>query len=103
VSFEFPLLVVMLNLAGVLSFDRLRRWTRGIVFGVFAFAAVATPSQDPFTMLALAVPICLLFGAAMGFAYLHDRRKARREGPSLYEPVTEEDLAALDRDEPARP
>lgn len=103
VSFEFPLLVVMLNLAGVLSYQRLRRWTRGILFGVFAFAAVATPSQDPFTMLALAVPICLLYAIALGFAFVHDRRKARREGPSLYEPVTEADFAALDHDEPVAP
>jgi sec-independent protein translocase protein TatC len=99
VSFEFPLLVVMLNLVGVLTFERLRRWTRGTIFGIFVFAAVATPSQDPFTMLALAVPMCVLYGGAMLFAYLHDRRKARNAEPSLYEPVTDAEFAALDDDE----
>src|SRR3954447_15822572 len=59
ISFEFPLVVVMLNLANVVSYARLRHWSRGIVFGIFAFAAVATPTQDPFTMLALAIPLCL--------------------------------------------
>jgi sec-independent protein translocase protein TatC len=99
VSFEFPLLVVMLNLVGVLSFQRLRRWTRGTLFGIFVFAAVATPSQDPFTMLALAVPMCVLFGLALVFAYFHDKRKARNAEPSLYEPVSEDEMAAMDDDE----
>jgi sec-independent protein translocase protein TatC len=96
VSFEFPLLVVMLNLAGVLSYHRLRRWTRGIVFAIFAFAAVATPSQDPFTMLALAVPMTLLYGAAVLVAYVHDRRAARRAAASPYAHLADDELAPLD-------
>src|SRR4051812_27801401 len=78
ISFEFPLTVIMLNLVGVVSAARLRRWARGIIFGIFAFAAVATPSQDPFTMLALSLPMCVLFVAAYGVAAAHDRRAARR-------------------------
>jgi sec-independent protein translocase protein TatC len=77
VSFEFPLLVVMLNLAGVVSAERLRKWSRFILFGIVVFAAGATPSQDPFTMLALAAPLALFYGAALIFAVYHDRRKAR--------------------------
>jgi sec-independent protein translocase protein TatC len=96
VSFEFPLLVVMLNLVGVLSYQRLRRWTRGVVFGIFAFAAVATPSQDPFTMLALAVPITLLYAGALLIAYVHDRRVARRGGSSLYSDLGDDEMSPLD-------
>jgi sec-independent protein translocase protein TatC len=99
VSFEFPLLVTMLNLAGVLSYQRLRRWTRGIIFGIFAFAAVATPTQDPFTMLALAVPLCLLYGVALGIASVHDRRVARRGDSSSYAHLADDELSPLD-DEP---
>lgn len=77
VSFEFPLVVVMLNRVGVISAQRLRHWSRGIIFGIFVFAAFATPSQDPFTMAALAGPMCLLFGLALGIATMHDRRKAK--------------------------
>jgi sec-independent protein translocase protein TatC len=101
VSFELPLAIVMLNLVGVISAERLRRWWRGAIFAIFVFAAVATPSQDPFTMSALAVPMCLLFGIAVGIATLHDRRVARRG--SLYPDLADDELAPIDDDEPAVP
>ncbi len=100
VSFELPLLVVMLNLVGVVSAERLRRWGRGVIFGIFVFAAVATPSQDPFTMSALAIPMCVLYGIAVVIATVHDRRVARR--PALYEDLADDELAPID-DEPAIP
>ena len=53
-SFELPLLLVMLNLAGVLTGKRMLGWWRGMIMGITVFAAVATPSTDPITMLALA-------------------------------------------------
>ena len=75
VTFELPLLVVILNMAGVLTHARIRKWRRGIIFGIFVFTAVATPSQDPFTMLALAVPTVVLFEVAEILAWVHDKRK----------------------------
>ncbi|TQS39959.1 twin-arginine translocase subunit TatC [Cryptosporangium phraense] len=77
VSFEFPLLIVSLNLVGVLSAVRLRKWSRFILFGIVVFAGGATPSPDPLTMLALAAPLALLYGGSLIFAIYHDRRKAR--------------------------
>ena len=78
-AFEMPLLLVMLNLTGILSGKRMLGWWRGMVVGITAFAAVATPSPDPMTMLALAAPIWALFFIAVGIALLNDRRKAQRE------------------------
>jgi len=99
VSFELPLVVVMLNLAGVVSHQTLRRWGRLTIFLIFVFAAVATPSQDPFTMLALGLPMCGLYGLAVGFAFLHDRRVARRGDTSPYAHLADDELSPLD-DEP---
>jgi sec-independent protein translocase protein TatC len=77
-SFELPLLIVMLNAVRVLPYTLLRRSQRLGIFLVFLFAAVATPSTDPFTMLALAIPMALLFELSVFWAFLHDRRRARR-------------------------
>jgi sec-independent protein translocase protein TatC len=102
VSFELPLAVVMLNMVGVVSAERLRRWSRGVIFAIFVFAAVATPSQDPFTMSALAIPMCLLYGLSVGIATLHDRRVARR-GSTIYPDLDDDELSSIDDDEPAVP
>ncbi|MFE9021625.1 twin-arginine translocase subunit TatC [Streptomyces sp. NPDC007808] len=83
-SFELPLLLVMLNFSGVLSGKKMAGWWRGMIMGITLFAAIATPSTDPISMLALAGPIWILYFGATGIALLNDRRRARRdaEGPA---------------------
>ncbi|MFF2509941.1 twin-arginine translocase subunit TatC [Streptomyces sp. NPDC058086] len=83
-SFELPLLLVMLNLTGILTGKRMLGWWRAMIMGITVFAAVATPSTDPLTMLALAVPIWVLYFGAVVFSLMNDRRKQRRdaEGPA---------------------
>ena len=78
IGFLLPLLIVALNLAGVLSFQRLWSWWRWIVLGVVAFAAAATPTGDPFNLMLLAVPILALVAVAGAIAWANDRRRARR-------------------------
>ncbi|MFE9767427.1 twin-arginine translocase subunit TatC [Streptomyces sp. NPDC005808] len=83
-SFELPLLLVFLNLTGAITGKRMLGWWRGMIMGITVFAAVATPSTDPLTMLALAGPIWVLYFGAVAFSLLNDRRRRRRDasGPA---------------------
>ena len=100
-SFELPLLVVLLNQVGVLSAHRLLRWQRIGIFLIFVFAAVATPSQDPLSMCMLAIPMSLLFEGSVLIAWLHDRRKARREALESFHDLSDDEASPLD-DAPSR-
>ncbi|MET8815706.1 twin-arginine translocase subunit TatC [Streptomyces sp. NPDC004549] len=104
-SFELPLLLVMLNMTGVLSGKRMLGWWRGMILGITVFAAVATPSTDPLTMLALAAPIWVLYFGAVVLSLLNDRRKARRLAAAPDDDEASElDLTpeAIDEVEPVR-
>ncbi|MFL6158660.1 MAG: twin-arginine translocase subunit TatC [Marmoricola sp.] len=78
ISFEIPFFVVLLNLAGVVSGATLARYRPWIVVGTFVFAAVATPSTDPFSMMMLAAPMTILFLVSEVIARIVDRRRNRR-------------------------
>ncbi len=80
IAFEIPLFVILLNLAGMVSGKALGAYRPWIVIGVFIFAAVATPSADPFTMTLMAVPMVLLFGISEVICRFNDRRRAKRRG-----------------------
>lgn len=76
-AFELPLFLALLTLAGIVDAAKLRSWWRIAVFVIFVFSAVATPTGDPLTMSALAIPMVILYFAAVGFAMIVDRRRAR--------------------------
>jgi Twin arginine targeting (Tat) protein translocase TatC len=64
-SFEFPILLVFLTLVGVLSSAKLRAWRRWAILGIAIFAAVVTPSSDPYTMLSMMIPMYVFYEASI--------------------------------------
>ena len=97
VSFEIPLFVIMLNLAGVVSGKALGEHRAWIIIGVFVFAAAATPSTDPFSMLMLALPMTLLFAVSEVIARLVDRRRRRASSLAGVDPDLDDDeVSSLD-------
>jgi sec-independent protein translocase protein TatC len=92
-GFEVPLIMVMLNQARVLTHERFRKWRRMMIFGVFLFAGVATPSPDPITMLLLALPCVLLVEVAEVIIWLHDKRVAHQ---SPYAGLSDDEVSPLD-------
>lgn len=89
VSFEVPLITVLLNLAGVISYDQLQSKRRYIWAFLFVFAAFATPGQDPFSMVILALALCLLMEMATQIARINDKRR-KRERPDWLDAGDEE-------------
>jgi sec-independent protein translocase protein TatC len=79
VAFEIPVFVILLNLAGIVSGKALGAHRAWIIVGTFIFAAIATPSVDPFSMLFLAIPMVVLFLISEVIARLVDRRRAKTD------------------------
>ena len=78
IGFLIPLIVLMLNIVGVIKAKQMAKYRSLVIFATFVFGAVATPSTDPFSMLAVAAPMALLFFAAEVIAHILDRRKERQ-------------------------
>ena len=77
IAFELPVFLVTFNLIGFLSGKSILRPWRIWVFAICLFVAGFTPSADPLSMLALALPLVLLYFLAGGIAILNDQRRER--------------------------
>jgi len=97
--FELPLVIVMLNMAGILTHERFRKWRRYLIFGVFLLAGMVNPSPDPMTMLILGGITVALVEIAEVFVYFNDKRRARRN-PSPYAGLADDELSPVETPEP---
>lgn len=74
IGFEFPILLVFLQMAGIVQPRRLARMRRGAIVAIFAIVAVVTPSGDPISLLALALPMVLFYEGSILIGRLLQRR-----------------------------
>ncbi len=78
-TFEFPLVLVFLSMVGILSSDAMLRAWRPAVAVIIVVAAVVTPSQDPISLFAMAVPMWVFYFAAAAVArFFIEPARARR-------------------------
>jgi sec-independent protein translocase protein TatC len=98
IAFELPLLIIMLNLAGILTHQRFRKWRRVMIFGVFLIAGMANPSPDPITMLILGGGCAALVEVAEVIVWSNDRRRARLH-PDPYADLADNQLSPIELDD----
>jgi sec-independent protein translocase protein TatC len=77
IGFEFPVLLVFLQIVGVLKPQTLKKQWRYAIMIIFVIAAVITPSGDPYSMLALAIPMSIFYVFSVIIGYIIQRRKRR--------------------------
>lgn len=93
IGFEFPLVLLMLNFAGMVTGKRMLGWWRPAIFLMFLFAAIVTPTPDPFGMSALALAMAVLYFIAVGVSLLNDKRRGRK---SAYAGLADDEISQLD-------
>lgn len=78
VAFLFPVIVLFLHFLGAFPAGKMRSWRRGMVVGIAVASALLTPSQDPFTFMAMALPLYALYEGCIVIARLHEKAARRR-------------------------
>jgi sec-independent protein translocase protein TatC len=79
IGFEFPILLVFLQLAGILQPSTLRRTRRYAIVIIFVIVAVITPSGDPFSLFALAPPMCFFYEVSILIGVFFERRRQKSQ------------------------
>lgn len=96
VAFQFPVIVTFLNMVGAFPVAKMRSWRRGMIVGIFAAAAVITPSQDPITFAIMAVPLCLLYELCILGARVRERAVRRRRASDPVLALGDDETSTLD-------
>ena len=78
IAFLFPVIVLFLNFVGLFPSSKMRAWRRGMIVGIAVASAVLTPSQDPFTFMAMALPLYALYEGCIVVSRLRERAGRRR-------------------------
>lgn len=78
-AFVMPVVLVLLNFLGILTGKGILKAWRLAVFLISVVSALATPTAEPMTMFLLAVPLTILYFAAVGIAVANDKRRERKQ------------------------
>lgn len=74
-GFQFPILLIFLQLLGIVTTDQLRNLRRHAIVGIVILVAVITPSGDPITLLVLSVPLYIFYEVSIGFGLWRARKQ----------------------------
>lgn len=99
IVFELPLVIIMLNMARILTHDRFRKHRRMLIFVIFVISGIVNPSPDPLTMILLGGVAVFLVEAAEIFVYFNDKRRARLH-PDPYAGLADDELSPVEEPEP---
>jgi sec-independent protein translocase protein TatC len=78
IGFEFPIVLIFLQMAGIVDAATLRKGRRFAIVGICVLVAVITPSGDPISMLMLSVPMVLFYEAAIVVGSIITKRQASK-------------------------
>lgn len=79
IAFQLPLFVYVLGVLDLLKAETLIKYWRHSATGIFIFSMIATPSQDPLSMLIMAIPLTILFAISVFAVKFTQGRKKKRE------------------------
>lgn len=79
IGFEFPIVLIFLQLLGIVDNRMLRAGRRYAIVGIVALVAVLTPSGDPLSLMALSIPMYLFYEFAIVFGWWRARKKAKAD------------------------
>jgi sec-independent protein translocase protein TatC len=86
-GFLFPVVLVFLQLVNVLTPRRLSSWRRQAIVVIFIVAAVITPSGDPYSLLALAIPMYVFYELSILIGWIVNRRRAKSAASAAPSPA----------------
>ena len=78
VAFEFPVLLIFLQILGILQYQTLTKARQYAIVGIVVVVAVITPSGDPFTLMILSVPMYLFYETSIAFGWIRERRARKK-------------------------
>jgi sec-independent protein translocase protein TatC len=78
IGFQFPVLLVFLQIVNVLTWRKLLKWWRQAILVIVIIAATITPSGDPISLIALAIPMTILYFVSIVIGRMIERSRARK-------------------------